>query len=159
MQIHTIASRLISTWRSMALLFSALLLTACTSLAQQPVYQNEAGALEGHDPVAYFTEGRPVKGDPNFSLQRDGTTWYFSSAKNLAMFQSDPEKYSPQYGGYCAQAMAHGLVVSSDPRAFTIRNDKLYMNYSLGVRESWLKDVDNNIQNADREWAKKVADL
>ncbi len=144
-------------WRILTVIFFASVLSACTSLADQPVYQNEAGALEGHDPVAYFTAGKPVKGSAAFTSKRDGTTWYFSSAENKALFDGNPEKYSPQYGGYCAQAMAHGLVVSSDPAAFTVKDGKLFLNYSLGVRETWLENVDANIKNADREWQKKTA--
>ncbi len=157
MLTHRFTTGFIRIWQALAVIFFAAVLSACTSLADQPVYQNEAGALEGHDPVAYFTEGKPVKGSAVFSSQQDGTIWYFSSAKNKSLFDNNPEKYSPQYGGYCAQAMAHGLVVSSDPAAFTIKDDKLFLNYSLGVRQTWLENVDANIKSADKEWLKKTA--
>ena len=120
-----------------------------------PTFQDDAGALRGYDPVAYFSEEKPVQGSPGFSANHKGATWYFSSAENKAMFEQDPQKYSPQYGGYCAYAMAHGFVVSSDPAAFSLVDGKLYLNYSLGVRETWLEDVPGNIDSADQNWIEK----
>ena len=133
----------------------AALVSACVSIASNPTFKDDAGALRGYDPVAYFSEQKPVRGSPEFSTIHNGATWYFSSAANRAMFTQDPQQYSPQYGGYCACAMANGFVVSSDPAAFSLVDGKLYLNYSLGVRETWLEDATSNIDSADKNWIEK----
>lgn len=133
-----------------------LILSGCTSVSSKPTFQTDSGAIRGYDTVAYFTEERAVPGSPEFSLEHNGATWYFSSKKNLEMFKNNPEKYSPQYGGYCAYAMSKGFVVSSDPEAFTIVDDKLYLNYSLAVRDTWSKDIPTYIKQGDANWLKKT---
>ncbi|MFT5709222.1 MAG: hypothetical protein ACI9ES_003530 [Oceanospirillaceae bacterium] len=125
------------------------------SLNDKKIFQDENGLLEGYDPVAYFLENQAVLGDKQFSLLSKEGTWYFSSADNKQLFSQNPDKYKPQYGGYCAYAMTFGLVVSSDPHAFSIINDKLYLNYSLSVREKWLKKKEQYIVEADDNWNKK----
>ncbi len=141
--------------RTMVLLALIAILSGCTSIANKPTFKTDAGAIRGYDPVAYFTEEKPVQGLSEYSLDHNGATWYFSSSDNKSLFENDPEKYSPQYGGYCAYAMANGFVVSSDPEAFTLVDDKLYLNYSLGVRETWLKDIPAYIESGDKNWAAK----
>ncbi|MGB1799797.1 MAG: YHS domain-containing (seleno)protein [Gammaproteobacteria bacterium] len=132
-----------------------IMLSACTSIASKPTFKTEAGAIRGYDPVAYFTEERPVLGSDKYNYQYDGATWYFSSKENMQLFENNPEKYAPQYGGYCAYGMAKGFVVSTDPEAFSLADGKLYLNYSLGVRKTWLKDVSGNIEKADKNWIEK----
>ena len=90
-----------------------------------PMFGNEA--INGYDAVAYFTKEQAVKGDKTFSQNWKGANWYFSSAENLNLFKSNPEKYAPQFGGYCAFAVNKGFTANSDPNAFKIINDKLYM--------------------------------
>jgi len=143
--------------RTLALLLMLATLSACTSISSKPTFQTEFGALRGYDPVAYFTEERPVKGSSDITSVHNGATWHFSSKANKDLFDGSPEKYLPEYGGYCAYGMANGFVVSSDPEAFTLVDGKLYMNYSLGVRKTWLKDVPGNIESADKNWATKSA--
>ncbi|MDF1748525.1 MAG: YHS domain-containing (seleno)protein [Alphaproteobacteria bacterium] len=109
-------------------------------------------AIEGTDPVAYFTEGKPVEGSRDFSYDWKGATWRFSSAENLEAFKADPEAYAPQYGGYCAWAVSQGYTAKIDPEAFRIEDGKLYLNYSKGVQERWMGDVSGNIAAADRNW-------
>lgn len=137
------------------LLAGVMLLSAC-SLNGQKVYQTEQGNIRGFDPVAYFTENKAVPGLIDHQVKDESGTWYFSSAENKVLFEQSPEQYLPQYGGYCAYAMSFGLVVSSDPHAFSIINDKLYLNYSLDVREKWLKKPHQYIEDADENWRKKV---
>lgn len=127
----------------------------CVSLNHK-TFTDADGAIRGYDPVAYFTESAPVRGDANISYNYRDATWYFASEENRDLFVDDPERYAPQYGGYCAYAMSRGFVVSSDPNAWAIVDDKLYLNYSLGVRETWLKDTDGYIEKADRKWAEKL---
>ncbi len=138
-------------------IFSAILLVAagCTSLNHQ-AFADQDGAIRGYDPVAYFTDGQPVKGRPEISYDHFGATWHFASEDNRRRFAANPEKYAPQYGGYCAYAMSKGFVVSIDPEAWSIRDDKLYLNYSPGVRRTWLKDPAGYIEKADGHWARKL---
>ena len=120
--------------------------------AKDPVFTSWGLAIRGTDPVAYFTQGRPVKGDAAYSHIYDGAEFRFSSAENRDLFAANPEKYAPQYGGYCAWAVSLGYTASTVPEAFTIVDDKLYLNYSLGVRSQWEADRDNRIQQADANW-------
>ncbi|MEM7562862.1 MAG: YHS domain-containing (seleno)protein, partial [Pseudomonadota bacterium] len=105
-------------------------------------------ALEGHDPVGYFKENAPVKGSKAHQLEWKGATWHFSSAENKALFESNPEKYAPQYGGYCAFAAAKNSIANGDPEQFTIVDDKLYLNYNAQVRKMWLVSTDKFIADA-----------
>ena len=116
-------------------------------------------AIEGVDPVAYFTEGEPVEGRSEFSLDWMGATWYFTSAENRDLFAADPEKYAPQYGGYCAWAVANGYTAKIDPEAWRIVGDRLYLNYSKDVQAQWARDIPGNITKADANWPKIRADL
>ncbi len=116
------------------------------------IFSDAQGAIRGYDPVAYFTEGQPVKGSREFSHRWKSADWYFASAENLAMFREDPERYAPQYGGYCAYAMSKGRFADTDPEAWTIHEGKLYLNHSKRVRERWSKDIPGNIRSADRNW-------
>jgi YHS domain-containing protein len=109
-------------------------------------------AIEGYDPVAYFEEGKPVEGDSDYTHDWMGATWYFASAANRDLFAADPEKYAPQYGGYCAWAVANGYTAKIDPQAWAVVDDKLYLNYSLDVQKQWQQDVPGNITKADGNW-------
>jgi YHS domain-containing protein len=109
-------------------------------------------AVGGFDPVAYFEDGKPVKGSKEFALQQDGATWLFSSADNLDQFKQDPDAYAPQYGGYCAWAAAQGYTAPGSPQHWTVRGGKLYLNYDAKVQATWLKDPDGFIARADANW-------
>ncbi len=117
------------------------------------VFVDAAGvAINGYDPVAYFTEGKPVEGSSDFTTEWMGATWHFSSAENRDMFVAAPEDYAPQYGGYCAFAVSYGSTASTVPEAWTVHNGKLYLNFSLGVRDRWRADIDERIALADKNW-------
>ncbi len=124
------------------------------SLALGPVYVggDSETAIRGYDTVAYFTEGKPVKGSAQYTTEYKGATWRFSSKDNLAKFTGDPEKYAPQYGGYCAYAVSQDKTASIKPPAFTIHEGKLYLNYSKGVRKIWLRDMEEHILRANENW-------
>lgn len=111
-----------------------------------------AVALKGYDAVAYFKEGQPVKGMPQYSHQWMGATWHFASAKARDAFAASPEKYAPQYGGYCAWAVSRGYTADADPEAWKLVNGKLYLNYSKSVQRKWEGDVPANILKADGNW-------
>jgi YHS domain-containing protein len=109
-------------------------------------------AIKGYDPVAYFIANRPIKGREEFSTQYQGAKWLFSSKENLDLFLSNPEKYTPQYGGYCAYGVATENLVSIEPDKFTLKNGKLYLNYDADVQSKWLKDPDKYIADADKKF-------
>ncbi len=106
----------------------------------------------GYDSVSYFTEGKAVKGSKEHSLNWDGAVWLFSSEENKQKFTANPEKYAPQYHGYCAYGVASGYKVKVKPDLWTIIDDKLYLNYDDNVQKKWLKDPKAYIQKADKRW-------
>jgi len=137
-------------------LIATLLLTVPmigTALAG-PVNKTTLGgvAIKGYDPVAYFVDQAPTKGSKKIEFEWKGATWRFSSDANRQKFQSDPEKFAPQFGGYCAWAVSQGYTANIDPDAWTIHDDRLYLNYNLDVRKTWLEDRDNLIEVATKNW-------
>ena len=116
------------------------------------VYVAEGKAIKGYDPVAFFTESKPVMGQDSLMLQWSGATWYFASRKNLEAFKMDPEHYAPQYGGYCAYGTAKGHKAPTEADTWTILDGKLYFNYNQKVKELWSKDRPGLIKKADETW-------
>lgn len=120
---------------------------------QEQTYQSFLGtAIDGTDPISYFTEGRPIAGSSEFTHEWNGATWRFTSAENRDLFAASPEEFAPQYGGYCAWAVSKGYTASTDPEAWAIVEGKLYLNYSKSVQKMWEGDVEGNIAAADRNW-------
>lgn len=115
-------------------------------------FERNGLAIDGYDPVAYFTEKKPVKGSPEFRTAYQGSTFLFASATHRDAFVAEPTKYAPQYGGFCAYGMAKGYKAVIDPAAFTVVRDKLYLNYSESVRTRWLSDIPGYVQKADTNW-------
>ena len=113
-------------------------------------------AIYGYDTVAYFTENKAVKGDKKIIHNWRGADWHFSSEENKALFVAAPEKYAPQYGGYCAYAMSDGRLVGIDEDAFTLHNGKLYLNYSKSVMKEWRSNMEQFIKEADALYPTKV---
>lgn len=134
---------------------AALLLCVSAAFADKadPVFKDGDGlAIRGYDPVAYFTEMKPVKGSQQFSYSWMGAKWLFTSAANRDIFAAEPSRYAPQYGGYCSYAVSKGHTASIDPEAWRVVDGKLYLNYSKGIQKSWAMDVPGNIQKADQNW-------
>ncbi len=140
------------------LMVAAGLLLAASSVAQAKVEINSsfigAVAIEGTDPVAYFTEGKAFEGSSRFTHTWKGAKWRFKNAANRDAFAGDPEKYAPRFGGYCAWAVSQGYTASIDPEAWTVHKGKLYLNYSIGVRDEWAKDIPGNIAKGENNWPK-----
>ena len=114
--------------------------------------------LKGHDPVAYFTEGKPVKGDPKLSYDWDDGRYYFASAKHRDMFAADPERYAPQFGGYCTGSMARGVTNEGDPDGWVISDGKLYVFGAAKFKEVAEKDpayLPARIPTAAKNWKEK----
>jgi len=137
----------------MFLMMAIMLIAVITLKAQSPeIFIKNGYAIGGFDAVAYFTENKPVKGDTTISITWKKAKWLFSSKKNADLFQSNPEKYAPQYGGYCAYGCSRGYKATTEPDAFTVSDGKLYLNYNLKTKEVWLKDMKAYIQKADKNW-------
>lgn len=134
-------------------LVAALALLAIASLQAQKVNKSWTGlAIDGYDPVAYFTEGRPVRGDEKFQHEYGGAKYWFVSQANRDLFAKDPTKYAPQYGAFCAYAVSKGYTADTDPLAWKIVDGKLYLNYNAGAQKAWEKDVPGNIRKGDENW-------
>jgi YHS domain-containing protein len=118
-----------------------------------PIYKYSGGlALKGYDPVAYFNDGKAVEGSDQFAEEWNGAKWRFASAENRDAFASDPEKYAPQFGGYCAWAVSHGYTAKGDPNAWKVVDGKLYLNYNQDVKAKWEQDVPGYISKGDENW-------
>lgn len=118
-----------------------------------PINKNLFGtALKGYDAVAYFTEGKPVKGKDEFRHDWMGAKWYFASAANRDAFAQSPEKYAPQFGGYCAWAVSQSYTAPIDPTAWKIVEGKLYLNYNKEVQQKWEADQANLIKKGQENW-------
>ena len=131
-----------------------LLLTTSVYAVEDQIYTtffSNAGA-GGYDVVAYFTDGKPVEGDDKISAEYNNADWYFSSNDHLEKFKANPELYVPQYGGYCAWAVANGDIASGDPMQWTLLNNKLYLNYNADIQAKWTADRDNLIILGDKNW-------
>ena len=129
-----------------------MLLPTLARAATPPVYAEGGIAIDGTDPTGYFTAGAPVAGDPAITLDWQGATWRFASAEARALFEGDPQRYAPQFGGYCAWAVAEGYTASTVPDAWTLHDGKLYLNFSRGVRRRWERDIPGNIARGEANW-------
>lgn len=134
----------------MVLLFIGLT-TAFSQKAE--IFTVNGNAIRGYDVVAFFSASKPVQGNETFAYTWKNATWLFSSRENLELFKTNPEKYAPQYGGYCAYGMSNGYKAPTVIDTWKILNDKLYFNYNLKVQELWNKDQSGYIQKADINWA------
>jgi YHS domain-containing protein len=135
--------------------FLALMLFASAAMAGDTNLTFQGIAIQGYDPVAYFTEGKPMPGDANITATHDGAIYQFVSLEHKTAFEAAPARYAPQYGGYCAYAAAQGAKASIEPEQFTVFNDKLYLNYNTDVRVRWNQDRENYVSKADAYWASK----
>jgi YHS domain-containing protein len=118
-----------------------------------PVFTESGVAIRGTDPVAYFTQAKPVQGSAEFAADYQGATWHFSSSENREIFLTNPEKYAPAYGGYCAYALSLGAYkVETDPNAWSIVDGRLYLNKTPVVRSIWETDIPGNIQKSEGNW-------
>jgi YHS domain-containing protein len=140
---------------------AAVLLFATTAMAAEPPINTLKNifiggrtdtAIKGYDTVAYFTVGKPVKGQDSLVHEWHGAKWKFSSQAHLDLFKASPEKYAPQYGGYCAYGVAQGNLVKVEPDQFTVQDGKLYLNYDADVQATWKKDIPGYIKAADAKF-------
>ena len=130
---------------------AALSLLSTAALAGD-FFETDGVALHGYDPVAYFVAAEPQKGQAQYSYEYKGSKFFFANEANKRAFMQMPAKYAPQFGGYCAYGTSQGYKVSTQPDAFAIVKDKLYLNYNKKVQEIWQQDVPGNIERAEKNW-------
>jgi YHS domain-containing protein len=150
--------------RRLFLLAAGLLAASLTAPAAEPaagkVLQNldkDGVAIQGHDPVAFFTVGAPVKGRPEFESTYRGAKYRFHSAKHKAAFDAEPAKFEPQFGGWCAYGVSRGALVPIKIEAWQIVNGRLLMQKNEGIRDDFNEDAPGNLKKADGNWPGLVA--
>ncbi len=128
------------------------------ALAANPIYIDSSNklAIGGYDTVAYFSQSQAVMGVSAHSTYWKGATWHFSSQENKDLFIQEPEKYAPQYGGYCAYALAKNKLYKIEPEQFTIVEDKLYLNLNQATKAKWRKRSAKYIKKANLNWPKII---
>lgn len=116
----------------------------------QSMFSNQA--INGYDAIAYFTENKAVPGNEAYSYNWKGADWNFSSEENKKLFSENPEKYAPQYGGYCSFAVSKGFTANTDPNTFEIIEEKLYLFDGESVKEDWKANLKENLQKCEMNW-------
>ena len=133
-----------------------LALLSATTFAQTAKHINvkDNVAIQGYDPVAYFESSKAIKGKKEITSEYNGVIYCFSTENNKVLFSNNPSYYEPQFGGFCAYGMSEGYEAPIDPEAFTIVDNKLYLNYNLKVKEMWSKEQAARIEKAVVNWIK-----
>lgn len=140
--------------KTINLLLVAVLFAFNAQAQTNQVFTKNNKALNGYDVVAFFKESKPIVGQDNLTFSWSNATWHFSTQVNLDSFKNNPEKYAPQYGGYCAYGCSNGYKAPTQIDTWTIVNNKLYFNYNLKVKDSWVKAKEALIPKADSNWVK-----
>ena len=137
------------------LAYLSLFIVLLTGSGVMAAEQKPDLAIKGYDAVAYFKAGKAMKGSGSFTFPWHTMTWYFSSKENRDLFAASPEKYAPQYDGYCAWAMTEARLAVTDPEVWKIVDGKLYLNCSQAAYEKWSRDIPGHIKKADAIWKEK----
>ncbi len=156
--LSTLASRAaLVVYLSVAVVVAVVASTIAFQAAPDQAYRTlniteDNVAIQGYDTVAYFTDNKAIKGKGEFQHDWRDALWQFASATNRDLFAANPDRYSPQFGGYCALGIAAGEVSDVDPKAFTIVDGKLYLNKGMKFRKKWREAPQAYIGNADYNW-------
>lgn len=139
--------------KNAARLLAALVIHGLSATAFAGEFYDSGGAaIKGFDPVAYFKENKPVRGSETYTARHKGSLFRFASAANRDAFAAEPDRYAPQYGGFCAYAVAKGYKAKIEPDAFTVVDGKLYLNYDLRIQAEWRKDIPGYVRQAEKNW-------
>ncbi|KIC43517.1 YHS domain protein [Ruegeria sp. ANG-R] len=139
--------------RSFLTSLSCIAFAPVVGAQEMPVFYADDGvAVSGYDAVSYFKIGAPVPGRPDIALMWKGATWRFASEENRDRFERNPRAFAPQFGGYCAYAMAKGTLSSTDPQAWQIVDGRLYLTHSEAIERIWKQNVFQNIREAEQHW-------
>ena len=143
-------------WAGATLAAISVVLVSISALAQRSSAPLNRGrgdlAVQGYDVVAYATEAAAIRGRAEFESRWNGAVWRFASAAHRDQFAAQPERYAPQFGGYCAWAVSRGYTADVDPEAWKIVDGKLYLNYSKRVQRMWEQDIAGNITKGVANW-------
>lgn len=144
---------------AIALTTAAYLLIAPAHADTPPVHTGLLSrvAVSGYDPVAYFTLGRPVRGSAEHRVMHQGFEYRFVSAENAAAFRASPGRYRPQYGGYCAWAVANGYTAPGNPQNWRIVDGRLYLNYNDEIQQRWERNIPGFISSANANWPRVLS--
>lgn len=145
---------------ALAFVFGTFTIASAPAYADQaPVYTSVLSrvAVGGYDPVAYFTDGHPVRGAAQFRINHEGYEYRFASAEHLAAFRANPSRYLPQYGGYCAWAVSQGYTASGNPNNWRIVDGRLYLNYNAEIQTRWEGDIPGHIRTANANWPRVLS--
>lgn len=160
MHKHYLLIKLMKSLLSTLLLFIAFTSSASAQNQSYTNVDDDFVALGGYDPVSYFNQERPSKGNESLTAQYKGATYHFSNQENLDMFISDPDKYAPAYGGYCAYAMGKGYLADANPETYKIKDGKLlvfFNNFVVNTLNRWNRDEESLYPSAEANWDSKVA--
>jgi len=139
--------------KQLSLFLIALITMVGSSLASILVNTDSTGlGIQGYDPVAYFTDGKAVRGNEQNQTSYHAVTYYFASPEHKALFLAKPAMYEPQFGGFCAYGVSKGAKVSIDPEAFQIVDGRLLLQYSKGIQKTFAKDPEGYLKKADANW-------
>jgi hypothetical protein len=128
---------------------AAILLAADTV---KPLNSKDGVAIRGYDAVAYFNQNKAIKGSDDYQHSWKGVVWKFSNEENLKLFVADPEKYAPQFGGYCAYAASRNYIYDADPEFWKIVDGRLFLNYNGEAQKLWAEDIPGNIKKGNENW-------
>ena len=147
-------------FRFLAFLAAAFFATPAMAATPAPAVYTASDGLgaRGHDPVAYFTQGKPVRGSAAHQLEWGGATWRVASAASLAAFKADPARYAPQFGGYCAWAVSQHYLAPGDPNVWKIVDGKLYLNANARAKQLWEAEQAEAIDRGHRNWPAVLSD-
>jgi YHS domain-containing protein len=137
--------------RALVAAFGVLAFASAARAGTPEINLDGGAAVGGYDAVSYFS-GAPVQGSGDFKTTWKDAEWRFASQANLDAFKASPENYAPQYGGYCAYAVAKGATAPGDPTVYKVVDGKLYLNLSSSVQSLWVKDIPGFIKAADKNW-------
>lgn len=138
--------------KTLSTLILAIVILSGAQAQKSAVYIDNGKAIHGYDAVAFFTQSKPVMGRDSLMCDWNGATWYFADRMDLESFKATPEKYAPQFGGYCAYGTSQGHKAPSQVDTWSIVDGKLYFNYNKKVKEIWVKDQPGFIKKANENW-------
>ncbi|MXN64335.1 hypothetical protein GR183_05420 [Stappia sp. GBMRC 2046] len=143
----------LATFSSLTMALMVFIAAASFAFAGEAINGRQGGlAVKGYDVVAYFTEGRPMRGRDDLEHTWQGIRWRFATREHLATFTEDPARYAPRYGGYCAGGVAIGNLAPIDPEAFVIIEDRLYLNYDKPTRDKFAENAEESVAKANANW-------
>jgi YHS domain-containing protein len=140
-------------WIVAVLLVTVTLAASAQVMDGSELNTDETGlAIDGYDPVAYFTLGEATPGSPRITAKHNGVTYHFVSDDHRQLFLEDPQRYLPEYGAWCAWAASRDSLATIDPRQFVVHDGRLFLNYNARLNRRFVANLEENIRRADENW-------